>query len=83
MSGLSVSVVPNLAEPSQFLLQATLSQALTSKYQVRGNQDLIITMFINISTIDLLEGSVVFIENLCDNGVCIHQLGLLQSSRHK
>ena len=72
LSGLSVSVVPNLAEPSQFLLQATLSQALTSKYQVRGNQDLIITMFINISTIDLLEGSVVFIENLCDNGVCIH-----------
>ena len=54
MSGLSVSVVPNLAEPSQFLLQATLSEALTSKYQVRGNQDLIITMFINISTIDLL-----------------------------
>ena len=35
LSGLSLAVVPHLKIPSQFLLEASLSQTLSSKYQVK------------------------------------------------
>ena len=35
LSGLSLAVVPSLKNPSQFLLEASLSQTLSSKYQVK------------------------------------------------